>query len=92
MEEENKQLRIDNINSLCEECSELTKQAGITEEDTRKILKDYRDKVENSIPISVIQNILDELDKKIPSSRGEEFLIFDAKKDVLQELLEERNK
>ena len=42
----------------------------------------------NSILISVIQNKIDELDKIIPSSRGEEFLIFDAKKDVLQELLE----
>lgn len=65
LEEENKQLRIDNTYKLCEECSELVKQAGITKEDTNRILKEYRDRVENSIPASVIQNKIDELNRRI---------------------------
>ena len=42
------------------------------------------------IPISTIQNILDELDKKIPIAQGEELIIFEAKEDILQELLKRK--
>lgn len=104
LEEENKQLRIDNTNSLCEKCSELAKQVGITEEDTSKILKDYRDKVENSIPISVIQNTLDNIDRELEEKySAEKISVFSGNtymekfkllgsRHVLQKLLEERNK
>lgn len=94
LEEENEQLRIDITDNLCEECSQLAKQAGITEEDTRRILKDYRDKVENSIPISVIQNKIDEIQNYIDNSKyNDDWNVRRVyARKVLQELLEERNK
>ena len=102
LEEENKQLRIDNTDKLCEECSELVKQAGITKEDTNRILKEYRDRVENSIPTSVIQNKKSETEKQLQEYEESDMeqdddYFFDVNAlngeiAVLQELLEERNK
>ena len=107
LEEENKQLRIDNTDKLCEECSELVKQAGITKDDTNRILKEYRDRVENSIPISVIQDTLDDTNKNIEeftknvvTTKEEieqeywksELNKAIAKRNVLQEILEEGRK
>lgn len=88
LEEENKQLRIDNTDKLCEECSELVKQAGITEEDTNRILKEYRDRVENSIPTSVIQKKIEEVNNSNGYSPVNKIFI----EKVLNEILEEGRK
>lgn len=104
LEEENKRLKIDNLNNLCEECSELTKQAGITEEDTRKILKDYRDKIKNSIPVSLVEEKIEELNKELEEKySADKISIFSGntymekfkligKRQALQEILEEGRK
>ena len=95
LEEENKQLRIDNTDKLCEECSELVKQAGITKEDTNRILKEYRDRVENSIPTSVIQKYKE---KFLKDSKNEKVFMTQSTQinasliSFCDELLEERKK
>lgn len=89
MEEENAKLRIDNTEKLCEECSELAKEAGITEEDTSKILKDYRDKVENSIPVSELKNDLKYM-KNAKATGVKQLLMKKGIIGYLEKLLEER--
>lgn len=94
------------IDDLIKECKEGIERLDGDDCDTEirfeteiETLQRIKNKLSNndfkykaSIPISVIQNILDELDKKIPIAQGEELLIFEAKEDVLQEILEKGNK
>ena len=51
-------------------------------------IKDLQQKLENSIPVSLIKEKIEEYTKKIDIAQGEELLILDSKIDVLQELLE----
>lgn len=92
------------IDDLIKECKEGIERLDGDDCDTEirfeteiETLQRIKDKLSNdewqykvSIPISVIQNILDELDKKIPIAQGEELLIFEAKEDVLQEILKRK--
>lgn len=85
LEEENAKLRIDNTDKLCEECSELVKQAGITKEDTNRILKEYRDRIENSIPTSVIQKKIEEVNNSNGYSPVNKIFIEKVLNEILKE-------